>query len=402
MALEIPDIFSEKRHLGETGGRLVRGAALVGAAGLAASAVLGVTAGDGGRGVFFSYLLSFAFFLSLSLGALFFVILQHLTKAGWSVVVRRLAEGVAATLPWMGLLFLPVLLGMHQLYHWSLPQASADPLLHAKRPYLNVPFFVVRWAVYLGVWWLLARFFLRRSLAQDGSGDVELTRRMEGRSALAMVAYAFTTTFASIDLLMSLDATWFSTMYGVYFFAGSVVGFFALLPLLAWWAQRNGLLRRAITVEHYHDMGKLLFGFVIFWAYIGFSQFMLIWYGNIPEETGWFLRRQTHGWGWIGLTLVVGHFVLPFVFLLSRGPKRRPTTLAMAAAWVLLMHLVDAYWLAIPEGRPGSPLPHLLDFTALVGVGGLWLAAAALALRSHSLVPERDPRLPESLSFENA
>jgi hypothetical protein len=181
-----------------------------------------------------------------------------------------------------------------------------------------------------------------------------------------------------------------------------VVGIYALLTASVFALQGAGFLRNAVTVEHYHDLGKLLFGFVVFWAYIGFSQYMLIWYANIPEETRWLAHRQENGWGWVGLLLLFGHFLLPFAALISRGPKRRPGILAAAAVWMLAMHWADVYWLVMPAGSPASPVPHLVDLTLLVGLGSLFLAGAAFALRGRSLVPERDPRLEESLAFENA
>ena len=403
MDTQLPDIFQEKRLLGEAGEKFWRRALAVGLIALAASVALGFAAGDHGRSFFFAYAVSFAYVLSLSLGALFFVVLQHLTRAGWSVVVRRVAEGVAATLPVLALLFVPILVGLHQLYHWSHAEAvAADHLLHGKSPYLNVPFFVVRWVLYAVIWGLTVRAFVGRSLAQDASGAPELSLEMQKRAAPAMLLFGLTVTFASIDLLMSLDAHWFSTIFGVYFFAGSVVGFFALLAVLMLMLQRAGYLRHAVTVEHYHDIGKLLFAFIVFWAYIGFSQYMLYWYANIPEETGWFLRRQTNGWGWVSLLLLFGHFVLPFVALLSRAPKRNRKVLGAVAAWMLVVHWVDLYWIALPELRPQDPLPHLVDLTTAVGLVGVWLASAAFIMRKRSLVAERDPRLAESLGFENA
>jgi hypothetical protein len=225
---------------------------------------------------------------------------------------------------------------------------------------------------------------------------------MERRSALAMLGFALTLTFASFDLLMSLDAHWFSTIFGVYIFAGSVVSFFALLTVVVFATQRAGLLRLAVTVEHYHDLGKLIFAFTVFWAYIAFSQYMLIWYASLPEETEWLLRRQSNGWGWVGLLLLLGHFVAPFVALLSRAPKRRPPLVAIAAAWMLAMHWVDMYWVVIPEASPLQAWPQLLDATTLLGLGGVVVAAAVYLMRDRSLIPERDPRLAESLMFENA
>jgi len=400
---QITDVFAEKRHLGALGEKLWRGLAMVGAAALLVSLALAASGADGWRRFFFAYLVNFAFVLSLVLGALYFVVLHHLTHSGWSVVVRRVSEALSATVPLLALLFVPVLLGLHELYPWSQAAVVArDHVVQGKAAYLNVPFFVARWVVYFTVWSLTARFYFRRSLLQDSSGDAFLTVQMERRAAPAMVFFGITLTFASIDLLMSLDPQWYSTIFGVYYFAGSVVGIYALLTALVFALQSSGFLRNAVTVEHYHDLGKLLFGFVVFWAYIGFSQYMLIWYANIPEETGWLARRQQNGWGWVGLLLLFGHFLLPFVALLARGPKRRPKVLVMAAVWMLVMHWVDIYWLVAPAGSPGSPLPRLVDLTLLLGLGSLLLAGAAFAVRGRSLVPERDPRLEESLAFENA
>lgn len=401
--MSIPDIFQEERRLGAGAEKVWRVAMGVGAAGAAASVVLAAVTAGGFKRLAFAYLTSYAWALSLALGALFFVILQHLTRAGWSVVVRRLAEGVAATLPYWAVLALPVLASVGALYHWSHADAvAADRLLQAKSAYLNVPFFVVRLAVYFAVWVWLTRFFVGRSRGQDESGDPGVSLVLQRRAAPAMIGFALTVTFASFDLLMSLDPHWFSTIFGVYYFAGSIVGLVALLTVMALVLQRSGLLRRAITVEHYHDLGKLLFAFTVFWAYIAFSQFMLYWYAALPEETGWFVRRQTHGWGVIGLVLLLGHFLLPFVVLLSRTPKRTPRVLGVAAVWMLLMHWVDLYWLVVPEVSRESAVPQLVDVTALVTVAALGTAFVVLALRKHSLVPERDPRLGESLAFENA
>jgi hypothetical protein len=401
--MNLPDVSKERRHLGAASGALMRWSLAIGVAGVGLGSALTLGSAAGRKGFFFAWLLAFAYVLSLSLGSLFFVILQHLTRAGWSVVVRRLAEAAASTLPLMALLVVPVVAGMHDLYHWSHHDAVAhDAILQGKLPYLNPPFFLARCALYLAVWWLLARVFVGTSVAQDASGDVNLTVRLQKRAPPAMLAFALTVTFASIDLLMSLDPHWFSTIFGVYFFAGSVVACFALLVLLAWSLQGGGFLRHVITIEHYHDLGKLLFAFVVFWAYIGFSQYMLYWYANIPEETGWFLRRQTNGWGWVGLALVIGHFALPFVALLSRAPKRRPRLLAAAAVWMLVMHWVDLYWLVMPELRPSGALPRLGELAMTVGICGLWFAFGVWRVGQTSLIPERDPRLDESLAFENA
>jgi hypothetical protein len=385
------------------GPRLVRAGLATGVIMLVASVALAFLAPGGMDRMLHSYLVAFAFFLSVSLGALFFVVLQHLVRAGWSVVVRRVAEALAMNLPLLALFAVPILLGVRGLYEWADPRAVAgDALLRGKQPYLNVPFFAARLAVYFAVWTFLARYFWTRSTTQDRTGDVRLSLQMERTSAIGMVLFALTTNHAAVDLLMSLDPHWYSTIFGVYFFSGGVVGFFALLSIFAALLQRSGRLGGAVTDEHYHDLGKLVFAFTVFWAYIAFSQYMLMWYANIPEETEWYLRRQTGQWAGVSLLLLFGHFVLPFVYLLPRFVKRRPKLFGPIAAWVLLMHYVDIYWIVMPQISPGRVPLHLLDLTCPLGIGGIMLAATAHRLRRRALVPLRDPRLAESLAFENA
>ncbi|MBC8367666.1 quinol:cytochrome C oxidoreductase [bacterium] len=396
------DLTKEKLLLGDFGTRTSRMAAMLGLLGLAATAILAFM--GGGERFFQSWLLSFVYFLSISLGALFFVLIQHVTSSGWSVVVRRLAEGIAANLPWLFFFSLPLLFGMDKLYHWADAEHVAhDALLQWKQPYLNLPFFYIRLVIYFAAWTLLSRGYLRSSVRQDSTGDIETSRRMKRWSAPSLVIFGFTLTFASVDFLMSLDAHWFSTMFGVYYFAGSVVGFFAFLPLLSGMLQRKGFLRRSISIEHYHDMGKLIFAFLVFWAYIAFSQYMLIWYSNIPEETTWFLRRQTGSWETWSWFLLAGHFFLPFVGLLSATPKRRGRYLMPFALWVLVMHWVDLYYIIMPEFTAAGSLGfHLLDLTTFLGIGGIWMALLMRTLGKQSLIPLKDPRLAESLAFENA
>jgi hypothetical protein len=355
------------------------------------------------RQFFFSWLVSFLFFLSLALGGLFFVLIQYAAQASWGIVVRRIGETIFATVPVMAALFLPLLLGLHDLYEWSHADAVAhDALLRWKAPYLNVPFFVARAAVYFAVWSAIALFYYRASRRQDATGDVAITARLRRLAGPAIIVLAITQTFASIDWIMSLTPHWYSTMFGVYFFAGSFVGFIALLSVMAAAMRRAGLLDTVISAEHLHDIGKLLFAFTAFWAYIAFSQFFLIWYANLPEETIWYKGRLEGSWQAVSVLLMVGHFGVPFFYLMGRAVKRRSATLAIGGAWLLAMHFVDLYWLVMPTLHPGGVRVSVLDVTAFVAVGGCFLAAASWLMGRQALVPLRDPRLAESLAFENA
>lgn len=374
-----------------------------GALAMAGAAAFGWLRADGMRWFLHSWLLNVTFYASLSLGALFLVALLHLTRAGWGVAVRRLAEVMGANFAVLALLFVPVLVGIETLYEWADPLAvENDPLLGHKAPYLNVPFFVVRAIVFLGLWWFVGRYLLARSSEQDASGDVGLTLRLERASAPALVVLAATVTLAAFDWIMSLDARWYSTIFGVYYFSGAMVGVLATLPLAAIGLQVAGRLRGVITVEHYHDLGKLLFAFVVFWGYIAFSQYLLIWYGNIPEETQWYRQRLSEGWQNLALVLLVGHLVLPFFGLLSRYAKRRTKVLAFWSAWLLAMHWLDLYWLIMPAaGDAVSFSGVMVDLLLAGGMGAWYLAAAARLAAPRCLVPRRDPRLVESLVFEN-
>jgi len=323
---------------------------------------------------FFSWLVSFLFFLSLALGALFFVLIQYAAQGGWGIVLRRIGETIFCTLPVMAALFLPVLLGLHELYEWShAGAAEQDALLRWKAPYLNVPFFLIRAAFYFGIWSFIALLYYRGSRGQDVTGDPGVSARLRRLAGPAIIVLAVTQTFASIDWIMSLTPHWYSTIFGVYFFAGSFVGFIALLSVVVVAMRGAGLLDTLISAEHLHDIGKFLFAFTAFWAYIAFSQFFLM----------------------------AGHFVAPFFYLMGRTVKRKGATLAVGGAWLLAMHFVDLYWQVMPTLHPEGLRPSALDAAALVAVGGCFVAAASWLMRRQALVPLRDPRLAESLAFEN-
>jgi hypothetical protein len=409
------DLSKENRFLGPLAGTLITGGLVVGLLGFAASIVLAFFVSGGFERFAWSYLLNFTYFLSFGLGALFWVLIQHVTRAAWSVVLRRLLEGLASSLVLMAVLVVPVVLMADWVFAWADAEVVAhDAIIRSKEPYLNLPFFVVRVALYVAFWVGASLYLLRASVAQDADGEPRRTLRLERNSGWLILLFAITTTFAAFDFLMSLDAHWFSTIFGVYYFAGAALGSLAVLALMIYGLQRSGRLELAIQVEHYHDVGKLIFAFVVFWAYIAFSQYMLIWYANLPEETGWYLRRQQEPWLWASLILLFGHFLIPFLALMSRVPKRRKPLVALAGAYLLVVHWIDIYWLVMPEygahghgahghgGAAHGAALSPLDLTLLVGFGGLFVAAVAYHLRRCSLIAERDPRLVESLTFENA
>lgn len=372
-------------------------ALIVGIAGLAVSAI-GYFLNP--AQFFHSYLNAFIFWFSVAMGSLFFVMLHHLVAARWSVTLRRVAENIMMQLPLLLLFFLPVLLGMHELFHWTHHDAvEADLILQKKAPYLNVTFFVIRAAIFFAVWIALSILLSRASLKQDLNPEEAITKRMRAISAIGIIAYAFTFSFASFDWLMSLDAHWYSTIFGVYIFSGSLVAIISFLVILVFFMRRQGLLHNMTTAEHFHDLGKLLFAFTVFWAYIAFSQYFLIWYANIPEETIWFRNRWVGSWKGVSLLLVLGHFVIPFFILITRSAKRNPAFLAIMASWMLFMHWVDLYWVIMPGLQKQGFDLSWFDLTAFLGIGGIFVWLLLKRIAAHPLIPVKDPQLKASMEF---
>jgi hypothetical protein len=386
--------------------RLGHRLAVAGGVCLVIALLLGWWRGDALEHFLHAYLTNYVFFLSISLGGLFFVALHHASRAGWSVCVRRVMEVLGANVLLMALLFLPILAGTlfggRSLYEWTVAEVvEGDQILEGKRAYLNVAGFILRAVLYFGVWIVLTWFFWRRSLEQDESGDVNLSLRMEKVSYPALLLFAITISFASFDWLMSLTPHWFSTAYGVYYFSGAAVATLSAAILLLIGLQARGQLATAITTEHYHELGKLLFAFIIFWGYIAFSQYMLIWYANIPEETEWYMPRQEGGWVAISLLLLFGHLFIPFLGLMSRHAKRSKKILGFWAAWMLVVHWIDMFYLVAPDTENPGVRFGLIDLFCLVGLALVFVAGLLLLAGGRSLVPAKDPRLGESLGFEN-
>lgn len=354
-----------------------------------------------------SYLANFFYIFSFTLGALFFILVQFLTRAGWSSSIRRLAEILMMMIPYLALLFVPIIVmlfsGSSALYGWNAsPKDMENSVIASKATiYLTKEFFTIRAIAYFAIWILTANWFFRLSRRQDESGDTELSSIRQKWSGPLIMVFALSVSFAAFDWLMSIDADWYSTIFGVYVFSGSMMGFFALMIILCMLLQNAGKVQNLVTVEHFHDMGKFLFGFVMFWSYIAFSQLVLIWYANIPEETFWYRVRLEDGWKTFSYGIILVHFIIPFLFLMSRHIRRSRRLLAIGAAWVLFAHWYDMTFLVMPNAGAAEFFPlfgHLLG-----GIGMLCIFSAMFIQRAAGvpLVAMRDPRLPEALSYAN-
>jgi len=396
-------------RLAEVGQSLFVKAAGIGVVALAISAFLGSSENDGWSRFSHSYLVAFVWVMTIGAGALWWVTLQNIVNSHWSTVIRRVAELIASNAPVLALLAMPVvlplILGNSVLYKWADSEfMRQSEELANKVGYLNTKFFAIRFVVYFGFWTLLSFFFLNRSLGQDKEQEAAAAKTvvtMRRAAGPAMIGFALTLTFCAIDLIMSLDPKWFSTMFGVYYFASCVMAVNASLALALMWLQGKGRLTASVTVHHFHDLGKMVFAFTVFWAYVGFSQFMLLWYANIPEETLWFKVRFVNSWGTLSWVLLFGHFVIPFFGLLSRHVKRNRKALAFWCIWQLVMIYLDMYWLVMPTLGVDEVPFKLIDLTCWVGVLSLFIAGVAYRAKGLDLLAKNDPRLPDSLAFEN-
>lgn len=359
----------------------------------------------------FSYLWGFVFFWAIALGALFFVALQHLTGAVWSVVVRRPAEMFAAMLKPCLLLFIPLALltlfgARSGLFPWAVPElVEGDALLEMKRPYLNVWFFVVRGGVFFGLWLLYARKIIGPSLAAETEGaDPTATAlagtRVRGISAHFMPVFALTMSFVAIDWVMSLEPHWFSSIFPAYIWSGMTVSALAAITLAVVWLRRNGFLGAGLVrKDHMYNFGALLFAFTCFWAYLAVSQFMLIWYANIPEETVYFVHRMEHGWLKWTILLALLRFVLPFFLLLPRWAKQNDRALVLASVLILIGQWLDLYWLIYPQFSELGPVFGWQEVGPVLWVTGLLLWCAARFIGRYGMLPEGDPRFAQSVQF---
>lgn len=360
------------------------------------------------REMFFrSYLLAYVFWIGIALGCLAILMLQHLSGGAWGLVIRRVLESGTRTLPLMAVLFVPIIFGMGYLYEWthidqlasakSVEEKHLYEILKHKSAYLNVPGFLLRTLLYFVIWGVLAYLLNKWSSEQDRTAERRFTKRLQAISGPGLVLFVLTVTFASVDWVMSIDPEWFSTIFGLLFVAAWTLSSFAFVIGVMALLSARAPLSDVVRPKHFHDLGKLLLAFVMVWAYFSFSQFLIIWSGNIPEETRWYLYRMRGGWSFVALSLVIFHFALPFLLLLSRDLKRNARSLAMVAGVVLVMRLVDLFWLIAPKFSKGDFLMTWTDVVAPIGIGGLWLAFFLWQLKQRPLIPFNDPQLPEVL-----
>jgi len=406
---------AERLNLREHAWPFYIAAMVCGVAGMIAAIALGAMQNDSFKRFFFAYLTSYAFFLAITLGGLFLVILQHLTRAGWAVNLRRIAEWLAGSMPIMAVLAAPIVVsillgqlnGHGSLYKWS-NAAEREHYPDFRKLWLTPAFFLARMAFCFIVWSMLGLWYWKTSTRQDVTGDYRLSEKMQAFAAPAMVLFGLTFTSAAFDFLMSLDAEWASTIFGVYYFAGAALASFSTIIVTVLLLQARGFLRKSVTVEHFHDLGKFLFGFTFFWGYIGFSQFMLYWYANMPEETEWFRRRgattalhAANTWSYVILALLFGHFLLPFPGLMSRHVKRHPRVLGAWAVWMLAFCWLDVFWMIRPEYYGDGRFDiGLIDLACFLGIGGILVVWVLRKAAHDSLRPLQDPRLEASMTLE--
>jgi hypothetical protein len=337
--------------------------------------------------------------LAVSICGIFFTAISHVTGSHWSITVRRLAENFGKYLPYGALLLVVLAFGIHELYEWSHKDVvETDKFLKHKSGWLNEPFFPVRLVVIGLVWWLFSFLFNRNSSSQDTDKDISHTLKSNKLSAIFLLVFALTFSITAYDLLMSLTPHWFSTMWAVYIFAGAYQTFFAIFAIFLYHLKKNGYYGDAVNDNHIHDVGKFLMSFCVFWAYVGFSQFMLIWYANLPEETFWYEMRLQGGWTWLTLAMPFIKFVIPFLLLINRPNKRNIDTLYKISLWIVLVEFLEIYWIVFPSNyEEFNVLGLILSFGVTLGMLGIFSFVVLKGLEKNKLIPVGDPRLDECL-----
>jgi hypothetical protein len=343
-----------------------------------------------------SYLFAYMFTLGLALGSMAILMLQYLTSGDWGVVIRRTLEAAMRTLPWLAAGFLPIALGARELYVWARPaQAQA---LDYRTEYLNIPFFIVRAIIYFVVWLAMAHRLDRWSQEEDRGAALGWLKRLRRLSGPGLLIYGVTITFAAFDWLMSLTPEWSSTIFGLLIIGGQALSATAFMILVAALLSTREPMASVFQPRHFHDFGKVMLTFVMVWAYLAFSQLLIIWAGNLPQEIKFYLPRMQSSWRWVGVLLIVLHFALPFALLLSRDLKRRAGRLAALAGLVIVMRVIDLFWLVAPEFRRQGLMVNWFDPVTVIGVCGVWLALFIRELKARPMLPLRDPHLADALS----
>jgi hypothetical protein len=351
-----------------------------------------------GAGRFFeAYLVAYIFWVGVSLGSLAILMVIHLTGGAWGLMIRRPLEAATRTIPYMAVLFLPIFLGMGHLYHWThADQVAADPIMAEKQAYLNTPFFVVRQVLYWIIWSALAILLNRWSAEQDRTGDPALVSKFSKLSGGGLVVHALILTFAMVDWVMSLNPHWFSTIWGLLFLVGQGLSALAFAIVVLIMLSQYPPLNRIVNSHHLHDLGKLLFAFLMLWAYLSFSQFLIIWSANTAEEIPHYLVRMSNGYQWLGVGLIVLHFAVPYALLLSRDIKRDTVRLRLIAGWLVFIRIIDYFWYVAPEFHDRFNV-SLLDIALPVALGGIFLALFAMQLRARPILPINDPDLAKAI-----
>lgn len=348
----------------------------------------------------YNNIILFLFLASIGVGSLFLIGIEYLSGAVWSVPFRRIPEFLSNILIFLPIIVLPLLFNMNNIFHWLHPEIlKADELLKSKAPYLNVQFFIVRVIIFLLIWIIFYLILFKNSTKQDDTKDPTLTKKNIKFSAAFMPFFAITITFTAIDWLMSLEPHWYSTIFGVYYFAGTVLAAISSSTIAIVLLNENGYLIQGLKEDHYYSLGALLFAFVNFWAYIAFSQYLLIWYANLPEETIWFLNRWEGNWKFISIGLIFVHFVVPYFGLLSQPSKMNPKRLLFMSSWILFAHYYDLYWLSIPNFSKDSFIFSWNEISFVLFAVGILITVIYKQSNKYNLIPVGDPKLKRGIDF---
>ncbi|MEW6319536.1 MAG: hypothetical protein AB1635_00445 [Acidobacteriota bacterium] len=370
--------------------------------GLGVIGLLGTAAGFAMAGLdrfYEAYLVAYTFWIGIALGSLALLMVQHLSGGAWGVVIRRPLEAAVRTLPFMAVLFLPIAAGMGHLYHWTHADAVAtDPILQAKALYLNVPFFLARQVIYFVIWIAMGTLLTTWSTEHDRTGDPALLTRMARLSGGGLIVYGLTVTFAAVDWTMSVNPHYFSTIWGLIYVGGQ--GLSALAFMISVLVMLSGTppLDKVINTSHLHDLGKLLFAFLMLWAYLTFSQFLITWSANLSEEIPHYLVRWAGGWQYVSLFVIVLQFAIPYALLLSRDLKRNGRKLRFIATWLVAARVVEYYWHVAPEFHAAGVNVTLLDVALPLALGGVFVTLFAMQLKGRPLLPLNDPGLEKALT----